>query len=172
MGRRAAVTDGTEMVSAGRYRDFGLSPRELVEFVERSLVRRVDGICLVADHERIVSAFLNAGTNAICRGDIALRLLRTAHGTANFSGECLGASRGQGLARQPASGPRSTAGAVHSIANLIRFFPNLLPSTFSRQGLLDSALCARFQVEGVALHFLNDLFRLNLTLESTESVVY
>lgn len=53
-----------------------------------------------------------------------------------------------------------------------RFFPNLLSSTLSRQGLLDSALRARLQIEGVALHFLNDLLRLDLALEATEGVVY
>ena len=56
--------------------------------------------------------------------------------------------------------------------NLFRFFANLLSSTLSSQGLLHPALCARLQVEGVALHFLNDVFRLNLALEATESVVY
>ncbi len=61
---------------------------------------------------------------------------------------------------------------MHSVANLIRVFANLLSSTLSRQGLLDSALRARLQVEGVALHFLNDVFRLNLALEATEGVVY
>jgi|GEM_PF-3805667 hypothetical protein len=56
--------------------------------------------------------------------------------------------------------------------NLFRFFANLLPSTLSRQGLFDSALCAGLEVEGVALHFLNDVFRLNLTLKATESAFY
>jgi hypothetical protein len=58
------------------------------------------------------------------------------------------------------------------ICNLFRFFANLLPSTLSRQGLFDSALCAGLEVEGVALHFLYDVFRLNLTLEATESAFY
>ena len=55
---------------------------------------------------------------------------------------------------------------------LIRFFANLLSSTLSRQRLLDSALRARLQIEGVALHFLNDVLGLNLALETTEGVVY
>lgn len=55
---------------------------------------------------------------------------------------------------------------------LIRFFANLLSSTLSRQGLLDPALRARLQIEGVALHFLNDVLGLNLALETTEGVVY
>ena len=54
----------------------------------------------------------------------------------------------------------------------IRLLPNLLLSTLSRQSLLHPALRARLQVEGVALHFLNDVFRLNLSLEATEGVLY
>jgi hypothetical protein len=96
MGRSAAVTDFAEMVSAGGSRDFGLFLRALVEFVEHSSSRRVQGICLVADHERIIAP----GTNAVCRG-FSLRVLRTAHGIANFSGECLGPPRGRSQARQP-----------------------------------------------------------------------
>ncbi len=57
-------------------------------------------------------------------------------------------------------------------ANSIRFFTNFLPSTLPRQGLLHSALRAGLQIEGVALYFLNDVFRLNLALEATECVVY
>jgi len=56
--------------------------------------------------------------------------------------------------------------------NLIRLFANLFSSTLSRQGLLHPAFRARLQVEGVALHFLNDVFRLNFALEATEGVVY
>ena len=61
---------------------------------------------------------------------------------------------------------------VAGVLHLFGFFANLLSSTLSRQGLLHPALCARLQAEGVALHFLNDVFRLNLALESTESVLY
>ena len=42
----------------------------------------------------------------------------------------------------------------------------------SRQGLLRSALRARLQVIRVALHFSDDVFRLNLALEATKSVFY
>ena len=66
----------------------------------------------------------------------------------------------------------SAAAVLLFSCNLFRFFANLLSSTLSRQGLLHPALCARLQVEGVALHFLNDVFRLNLALESTERVLY
>ena len=56
--------------------------------------------------------------------------------------------------------------------NSFRFFANLLSSTLSRQSLLHPALRARLQVEGVAFHFLNDVFRLNLALEATEGIIY
>jgi len=56
--------------------------------------------------------------------------------------------------------------------NLIRFFANLLSSTLSRQGLLHPDALRPAQVEGVSLHFLNDVFGLNLALESTERAVY
>src|SRR5437763_10218952 len=55
--------------------------------------------------------------------------------------------------------------------NLIRLSANLFSGTLSRQGLLQSALLARLQVVGVALHFLNDVFRLNLALEPTEGIL-
>jgi hypothetical protein len=41
----------------------------------------------------------------------------------------------------------------------------------AKQGLIHPALCIRLQVEGVRLYFPNDVFRLNLALEATESVV-
>jgi hypothetical protein len=56
--------------------------------------------------------------------------------------------------------------------NLIRLFPNLLAGTLSRQGLFDPALRARLQVKGVALHFLDDVFRLIFALEATEGTIY
>ena len=58
------------------------------------------------------------------------------------------------------------------VANPIRLFANLFSGTLSRQSLLHPALGAGLQVEGVALHFLNDVFRLNLALETTEGVFY
>src|ERR1022692_1407410 len=45
-------------------------------------------------------------------------------------------------------------------------------STLSRQSLLHSALLARLQVEGVTLHFSDDVFRLNLALETPEGVLH
>jgi hypothetical protein len=56
-------------------------------------------------------------------------------------------------------------------ANLVGVSTILLSSTFSRQSLLHTLLCARLQVVGVSPHFLNDVFRLNLTLETTQSIL-
>jgi len=55
--------------------------------------------------------------------------------------------------------------------NLIWLSADLLASTLSRQGLLHSALRARLQVEGVTLHFLDDVFRLNLALEPPQGIL-
>ena len=54
--------------------------------------------------------------------------------------------------------------------NLIMLFANLLAGTLSRQSLFHPALLARFQVVGVTLHVLDDVFRLNLALEPTQGV--
>jgi hypothetical protein len=56
--------------------------------------------------------------------------------------------------------------------NLILLFANLFSGTLSRQSLLHSALRARLQVEGVTLHFLNDVFRLNLALKPTKGILH
>jgi hypothetical protein len=67
---------------------------------------------------------------------------------------------------------RNEGGRDEDYSNLVRLSANLLSSTLSRQSVLHPALCARLQIEGVALHFSNDVFRLNLALEATESLVY
>jgi hypothetical protein len=54
---------------------------------------------------------------------------------------------------------------------LIPLFANLFPSTLLRQSLLHSALLARLEVVRVPLHVLNDVFRLNLALETAEGVL-
>jgi hypothetical protein len=56
-------------------------------------------------------------------------------------------------------------------ANLIGLSAILFSGTLSRQSLLHSALRARLQVEGVTLHFFNDVFRLNLALEPTKGIL-
>jgi hypothetical protein len=51
------------------------------------------------------------------------------------------------------------------------YFPaRLLPVSFAGQGLLDPELLTRFEVEGVTLHFLNDVLLLDLTLEAAKGV--
>jgi len=69
----------------------------------------------------------------------------------------------QEKAAAPGSGPDG--------CELILLFPNLLSGTLARQSLLQPALLARFQIVGVTLHFLNDVFGLNLAFESTKGVL-
>jgi hypothetical protein len=64
-----------------------------------------------------------------------------------------------------ASNQRSTCG------NLIWLSATLFSSTLSRQSLLQALLLTRLQVVGVTLHFLNYVFRLNLALEPTQSIL-
>jgi hypothetical protein len=52
-----------------------------------------------------------------------------------------------------------------------RVFANLFLGTLPRQSLLYSALIARLQVEGVTLHFLNNVLGLHFALESTKSIL-
>ena len=47
---------------------------------------------------------------------------------------------------------------------------NLLAAALARQCLLDAFLLARFQVEGVLLDFLNDVFLLDLSLEPSQRI--
>jgi hypothetical protein len=49
--------------------------------------------------------------------------------------------------------------------------PNLFSSTLLCRSLFKSALRTRFQVVGVTLHFLDDVFRLNLALEPTQGIL-
>jgi hypothetical protein len=54
---------------------------------------------------------------------------------------------------------------------LILLFADFFPGTLSGQGLLHPALLARLQIVGVTLHFLNDVFGLNLALETAQGVL-
>ena len=53
---------------------------------------------------------------------------------------------------------------------LHRFASNLLSAPLPGEGLLNSLLFSRFQVEGVLFNFLNDVFLLDLSLEAPQSV--
>jgi hypothetical protein len=55
--------------------------------------------------------------------------------------------------------------------DLIRFFPNLLSGTLLSQSLLDSASLARLQIEGVAFYVLDNVFRHDLTFETSKRVL-
>ena len=54
---------------------------------------------------------------------------------------------------------------------LVVFFTELFAGTFARHRFLHAALFARLQVIGVTLHVLDDVFGLNLALESTEGIL-
>ncbi len=54
---------------------------------------------------------------------------------------------------------------------LIWFVPCLLAIALSSQGCLDPLLLTRFQVERMPLDFLDDIFLLNLALESSKCVL-
>ncbi len=54
---------------------------------------------------------------------------------------------------------------------LFRFSPDLLAITLSRQRLLGPTLVTRLQIEGVLLDVLDDVFLLNLALESAEGAL-
>src|SRR6266851_368660 len=69
-------------------------------------------------------------------------------------------SRGETSCRKPT--PKVTS---------IVLSTNLFSSTLSRQSLFHALLLARLQVEGVTLHFLNYVFRLNLALEPTQGIL-
>jgi hypothetical protein len=66
---------------------------------------------------------------------------------------------------------RCLAAATPFCGGLVLLLTKFFSGTLSRQRLLHSALCARFQVEGMTLYFLNDVFRLNLALEPTQGIL-
>lgn len=75
-------------------------------------------------------------------------------------------SQGEGENKQSfaSSHPRLTG------AGLFLFVPGLLSASLASQSFLDSALFPGFEVEGVFLNLLNDIFLLNLPLKTAESV--
>ena len=69
------------------------------------------------------------------------------------------------MSRQRAINPNLIANGI------IAFFTNPFPGTLSRQGLLEAPSLAGLQVVGVTLHFLNNVFRLNLALEASQGIL-
>jgi len=53
---------------------------------------------------------------------------------------------------------------------LLRFLAGLLAIALPRKGFFHAALLARLQIKGMAFHFLDDVFLLNLPLEAAQSV--
>ena len=54
---------------------------------------------------------------------------------------------------------------------LVLFLADLLAITLACKRFLDSLLLAWFQVEGVALHFLDDVFRLHFALKAAQRIL-
>jgi hypothetical protein len=55
---------------------------------------------------------------------------------------------------------------------IVRLSAGLLPGTLLRESLLYALLLAGLQIEGMPLHFLDDVFGLDLPLKSTEKILY
>jgi len=58
-----------------------------------------------------------------------------------------------------------------ALKQLILFFPCLLPAALARQCFLHALLLAGFQIKGVPLDLLNDVFLLHLALEPAQCVL-
>jgi hypothetical protein len=56
------------------------------------------------------------------------------------------------------------------VALLYWFSTDLLAAAFPCQRLLDAFLFTRFQVKGMSLYFLNDVFLLNLSFETPQRI--
>ena len=54
---------------------------------------------------------------------------------------------------------------------LILFLASLFTAALTSQGFFNALFFARLQIEGMTLHFFNDVFRLNLALEAAEGIL-
>ena len=54
---------------------------------------------------------------------------------------------------------------------LVLLFASFFAATLSRQRFFNALLFARLEVEGVTLHFLNNVLSLNLAIEAAKSVL-
>jgi len=59
---------------------------------------------------------------------------------------------------------------ARGLVNLILFFTGLLTIAFARQSFLHATLFAGLQIEGMPLHFLNDVLLLYFTFETAQRV--
>jgi hypothetical protein len=60
-------------------------------------------------------------------------------------------------------------GSIDAIAGLWAHAAHFFPQPFSSQGLFDPLFFTRLQIEGMLFYVLNDIFLLNLALETPES---
>ncbi len=59
---------------------------------------------------------------------------------------------------------------IASEKELVLVLADLLPIALASKRLFDALLFAWFQIEGVALDLLDDVFRLNFTFEATQGI--
>src|SRR5687768_8933488 len=79
-------------------------------------------------------------------------------------------SPGGGVRNWGGDGPPETPRGQPGGVLLLRLAANLLPIAFPRQRLLRALLVARLQIEAVLLDVLDDVFLLDLALETPEGV--
>ena len=57
------------------------------------------------------------------------------------------------------------------LRGLILFLASLFTAALTSQGFFNTLLVAGLQIEGMTLHFFDDVFRLNLALEAAEGIL-
>jgi hypothetical protein len=107
-----------------------------------------------------------AGRPASRRKRIRLKMYGPENLPRNTTGSRSGGRRNPASNRAPL--PKQEATLRMALFDLA---PALLAVSLARQGLLDAALLPWFQVERVALYFLNDVFLLHLPLEPAKGVL-
>jgi len=66
---------------------------------------------------------------------------------------------------------RAAPGKERLFTALVLFFPCFFASSLTRQRCFHTLLLARFQVKGVALYLLDDVFLLNLAFKPAQSIL-
>jgi hypothetical protein len=72
---------------------------------------------------------------------------------------------------EPQTGSYARLVITPGFSSLFHFPARLLPVSFTGQRLLSPQLLTRLEVEGVTLHFLNDVLLLDLTLEAAKGIL-